>query len=75
MTLTSPSNLSNSYSKNFSNLYGRIALNNYNILKGSISSYDYYDSIKKQPKIVSNKYPNLKPKSIDEIIKSTNLLY
>lgn len=73
MTLTSPSSISNSSSKPFSNLFGRIAMDNYNILKGSISSYDYYASIKKQPKMASNKYPGLKPKSVDEVIKSTGL--
>jgi hypothetical protein len=74
MTLTNPLGLSNSGSRPFSNLFGRIAIDNFNILKGSISSYDYYASIKKQPKYASNKYPNLKPRSISEVIKSTGLL-
>lgn len=74
MTITAPGSISNSSSKPFSNLYGRIAMDNYNILKGSISSYDYYSSIKKHPKMASNKYPGMKPKSINEVIKSTGLL-
>ena len=74
MVLTSPSNLSNSSSKPFSNLFGRIAMDNYNIILNSKSSYDYYASVKKHPKFASNKYPNLKPKSVEEVIKSTNLI-
>ncbi len=71
MTLTAPGSISNSSNKKFSNLYGRIAMDNLNILKGSISSYDYYASVKKQPHLASNKYPNLKPKTVDEVIRST----
>jgi len=73
MALTAPGAISNSSNRKFSNLYGRIAMDNYNILKGSISSYDYYASVKKQPKMASNKYPNLKPKTVNEVIKSTGL--
>ena len=73
MSLTAPGSLSNSSSRKFSNLYGRIAIDNYNILLGSISQYDYYASINKQPKMPSNKYPNLKPRTIDQVIKSTKL--
>lgn len=74
MTQTAPGRISNSSSKPFSNLFGRIAMDNHNILKGSISSYDYYAQTKKQPKMPSNKYPNLKPKSINEVIISTGLI-
>ena len=41
MTLTAPGSLSNSGSKPFSNLFGRIAMNNHNILLGSQSQYDW----------------------------------
>lgn len=75
MTLTAPGSISNSGSKPFSNLFGRIAIDNYNILKGSISSYDYYTQTKKQPKLASNKYSNLKPKTVSEIIVSTGLIH
>jgi hypothetical protein len=74
MALTASSSISNSSSKKFSNLYGRIAMDNFNIQKASISSYEYYLSIKKQPYLPSNKYPNFKPKSVSQIIKSTGLL-
>lgn len=73
MTLTAPGSISNSGSKPFSNLFGRIAMDNFNIIKGYQSSYDYYASINSKPHMPSNKYPNLKPKTIDEVIKSTKL--
>ena len=74
MPLTAPGALSNSSSKPFCNLFGRIAMDNYNILKGSQSSYDYYASIKSKPKLASNKYAGFKPKSVEEVIKSTGLV-
>lgn len=73
MPLTAPGSISNSSSKPFSNLFGRIALDNYNILEGSVSSYDYYAKVKKQPHMPCNRYPNLKPKSISQIIISTGM--
>ncbi len=73
MTLTAPGAISNSSSKPFSNLFGRIAMDNYNILKGSQSSYDYYASINKKIKPHSNRYPCFKPKNVYEVIKSTTL--
>ena len=41
MTLTSPSSISNSSSKLFSNLYGRIAIDNLNKIKASESTFDF----------------------------------
>jgi len=75
MALTAPGGLSNSSSRPFSNLFGRIALDNYNILQGSISSYDYYAQSKKKSSFASNKYPNLKPKSVSEVIVGTGLVH
>ncbi len=73
MTLTAPGSISNSGSKPFSNLFGRIAIDNFNILKGSQSSYDYYTSINTKHHMPRNKYPNYKPKTVNEVIKSTKL--
>lgn len=73
MTLTAPGALSNSGSKPFSNLFGRIAVDNFNIVLASQNSYDYYAALKSQPHLASNKYP--KPKSVSEVIKSTGLLH
>ena len=73
MALTAPGGISNSSSKSFSNLYGRISIDNYNILKGSISTYDFYANAKTQQHFASNKYPKFKPLSIGEVIKSTKL--
>lgn len=81
MALTAPGSISNSSSKPFSNLFGRIAMDNHNILEGSISSYDYYALNKqlnkqhKQTKLPSKKYPNLKPKTLNEVILSTGLIH
>jgi len=73
MTLTAPGGLSNSSSKPFSNLFGRIAMDNYNIVLASQNSYDFYANQKAQPHLASNKYPNLKPKSVYQVIASTKL--
>jgi hypothetical protein len=73
MTLTAPGSISNSGSKPFSNLFGRIAMDNFNILKGYQSSYDYYASINSKPRISHNKYPNFTPKTVSEVVKSTKL--
>lgn len=73
MPLTAPGSISNSSSKPFSNLFGRIALDNYNILEGSISSYDYYAKVNKQPHMPHNKYPCCKPKNANEVVLSTCL--
>lgn len=75
MTLTAPGGLSNSSSKPFSNLFGRIALDNYNIIIASQNPYDYYANQKAQPHMASNKYHKYKPKSVSEVIKSTTLIH
>lgn len=75
MALTAPGGISNSSSRPFSNLFGRIAMDNYNILQGSISSYDFNSQSKKKSSFASNKYHNLKPKSVSEVIVSTGLVY
>jgi hypothetical protein len=74
MTLTAPGGISNSSSKKFSNLFGRISMDNYNIIIGSKSSYDYYADLNKKSHKFFNKYPEYKPKSIEEVIKSTGLI-
>ncbi len=74
MAITNPLGISNSSNKKYCNLFGTISKDNYNIVLASMSSYDYYASVKKQPHLASNKYPNYKPKTIDEVIRSTGLL-
>lgn len=74
MTLTAPGSISNSGSKPFSNLFGRIAMDNLNIVKASQNPYDFYAEQKTQPYLASNKYPKLKPKSVAEVIISTGLV-
>lgn len=73
MTLTAPGGLSNSSSRSFSNLFGRIAMDNYNIVQASQNPYDFYANKKSKPHLASNKYPNLKPKSVHQVILSTGL--
>ena len=75
MALTAPGGLTNSSSKPFSNLFGRIAMDNYNIVLASQNPYDFYANQKCKPHMASNKYPNLKPKSVSEVIVSTGLLH
>ena len=75
MTLTAPGSISNSGPKPFSNLFVRIAMDNYNIVQDSLNSYYFEDHSKKNHKKKSHKkYSNLKPKSINEIIMSTGLM-
>lgn len=73
MTLTAPGGLSNSSSRPFSNLFGRIAMDNHNIVLASQNPYDFYANQKAQPHLDTNKYPNLKPKSVYQVIASTGL--
>lgn len=73
MALTAPGGLSNSSSKPFSNLFGRIAMDNYNIVLASQNPYDFYANQKCQPHMTSNKYKNFKPKSVHQVIASTGL--
>ncbi len=72
MTLTSPSSISNSSSKPFSNLFGRIAKDNLNKIEASQSSYEF--NLKNKIKINKNKYPQYKPLNTNEVLISTNLL-
>lgn len=77
MTLTSPGAISNSGSKPFSNLYGRIAMDNYNIILESQSVWEFYtndEKNKKNKKNISNKCKKFKPKNVNEVIKSTGLI-
>jgi len=73
MTLTAPGGISNSSSKPFSNLFGRIAMNNYNIVMESQNSYNYYTMKKTKHYTSSNKYP--KPKSVLEVLVGTRLIH
>ncbi len=73
MALTNPGGLSNSSSKPFSNLYGRIAKDNFNILEGSQSLYDFNSKHNKKQQ-GGIKYPNYKPKNINQIILSTHIV-
>lgn len=74
MPLTAPGSISNSGSKPFSNLFGRIAMDNYNIIKASQSTYDYYASLKHNHKRKHKKCLNFKPKSVNEVLLSTKLV-
>lgn len=73
MALTAPGGITNSSSKPFSNLFGRIAHDNYNRVVASESTWDFNNSIK-GPKLAVNRYPGLKPQSIEQIIKTTGLV-
>lgn len=75
MTLTAPGSISNSGSRPFSNLFGRIAIDNFNIIEASQDIYNYNASLQCKPNKSSNKCPYLKPKSVSEVIKSTGLVH
>ena len=72
MTLTAPGAISNSSSKPFSNLFGRIALDNLNRVEASENTWDFNNRFKGNRLSVS-KYPQYQFKNIDYIIKSTML--
>lgn len=72
MTLTNPGAISNSSSKPFSNVFGRVAIDNYNILLGSQSLYDFNAKNNKKQSI-GIKYPNLQPKTVYQVIQSTQV--
>jgi len=73
MTLTAPGGISNSSSRPFSNLFGRIALDNYNRVEASESLYDFNVSVSKN----ANKLPKkgkLTPRNVFQVIASTGLV-
>ena len=75
MPLVNPGAISNSSSRSFSNVFGRVSMDTYNTLKGSISSYDFYASMGKYPLNTGSKNNRkFKPKNIKEVILSTKLL-
>ena len=72
MTLTAPCAISNSSSKPFSNLFGRIAYDNLNRVMASENTWNFYNRPKGN-NLSINKYPQYQIKNIDNIIKSTIL--
>ena len=72
MTLTAPGAISNSSSKPFSNLFGRIAHDNLNRVVASENTWDFNNRLKGN-KLSISKYPQYQFKNIDNIIKSTIL--
>lgn len=74
MTLTAPGGISNSSSKPFSNLFGRIALDNLNRLEGSETLYQFNVSVNKNSnKLPKSVGPKLAPKNVYQVIKGTGL--
>jgi hypothetical protein len=74
MALTAPGGISNSSSRPFSNVFGRIALDNFNRLEGSETLYQFNTNANKNgnklPKSVGSK---LAPKNVLQVIRSTGL--
>lgn len=75
MPLTAPGSISNSGSRPFSNLFGRIAMDNYNIIKASENYYPVCTCENIKSYKISLKYSKIKPKTIREVIESTKLYY
>jgi len=68
MARTSSGAVSNSAAKQFSNCQGRITNDNYNRVIASANVYDILSSLNAQKKQPVNKYPNLQPKSTNQVI-------
>lgn len=77
MPLTAPGSISNSGSKPFSNLFGRIAIDNYNIIEESNYAYNYYTNKKSNKTNETKNLPKTKylPKTVNEVLISTGLIY
>ena len=74
MPLTAPGAISNSSSKPFSNLYGRIALDNLHRLEGSETLYQFNVSVSKNAnKLPKSPGPKLAPKNVYQVIKSSGV--
>lgn len=75
MALTAPGGISNSSSKPFSNLYGRIAKDNFNRLEGSETQYQFNTKTnKKGNKLPKKMKPKFSPKNIYQTLESTGLI-
>ncbi len=74
MALTAPGGISNSSSKPFSNLFGRIAKDNFNRLEGSETQYQFNTKANKKnnklPKSVGRKFS---PRNVYQTIYSTGV--
>lgn len=73
MARTSSGGVSNSAAKEFSNCEGRIANDNYNRVIGGATIYEQMTAINGVKPLPVNRYPKLKPKSTNQIIKHSNL--
>ena len=73
MALTAPGGITNSSSKSFSNLFGRISRDNYNRVVASQNTWEFNNSMK-GPTLAVNRYPRFKSQTIGEIIRGTGLV-
>lgn len=73
MARTSSGGISNSAAKEFSNVEGRIANDNYNRVIGNATVYEQLSAINSVKPLPVNRYPNLKPKSATEVVLDTGL--
>ena len=73
MARTSSGGISNSAAKQFSNCEGRICKDNLNRVVASANIYDILTLINGQKPLPVNKYPNLHPKSINQVVLNLDL--
>ena len=71
MALTAPGGVSNSSARRFSNVFGRIANDNYNRVIGSESTYEFY--LKKKTELKKHNYHRHKILDKYEIIKEMRI--
>lgn len=71
MPRTSSGGVSNSAAKEFSNVEGRIANDNYNRIIGGATVYEQLSAIKGVKPLPVNRYPKLQPQSTAQVIKNS----
>lgn len=74
MPRTSSGGISNSAAKQFSNCEGRICNDNYNRIIAQRNSYEILSELNAQKPLPKNKYPNLQPLNINQVLLSTGLV-
>ncbi len=74
MARTSSSAISNSATKPFSNCQGRITKDNYNRVVAQANIYDILTSLSEKKSLPTNRYPNIKPKSVNQVVLESGLL-
>lgn len=73
MARTSSGGVSNSAAKEFSNVEGRIANDNYNRVIGGATIYEQVSAIKGVKPLPVNRYPKLQAQSPIQVVRNSGL--